>query len=87
MAVGGKGARPADWPGARPYVWGCCGLAGVLRFVVRVCCGSFCGCVAGRCAGVLRVVVRVLWVVVRVLWGRAVLLRGLSVSVRVVVLW
>ena len=22
MAVGGKGARPADWPGARPHVWG-----------------------------------------------------------------
>ena len=22
MAVGGKGARPADWPGARPHVCG-----------------------------------------------------------------
>ena len=36
MAVGGKGARPADWLGARPRVWGCCGLAVLLRGAVRV---------------------------------------------------
>ena len=64
MAVGGKGARPADWPGARPHVygvWGCAGLwvyagaVGVLRVVVQV----------------LRVVARVLRDVVQVLGGVA----------------
>ena len=40
MAVGGKGARPADWPGARPHVWGCGGVG-------QCCCGGVAWVVEG----------------------------------------